>query len=170
MSERTSSLQMAEREIAQFLLEGPERAFFEGWGKNIVCADQGDMQTAIDEALANLGVCITVKVKGGPIGGPGNFMEWDASILIGEMVATHRVPGWDGKSADVVADAILRAFAGGNPFRPKHLNSDADDNGNPIIEITGTAWVCTPGPDGGDMPPPLPEDDGPTAQDLEALQ
>lgn len=170
MSERTSSLQMAEREIARALLEGPEHAFFEGLGKNIVCADQGDMQTAIDEALASLGICITVKVKRGPIGGPGNFMEWDASILVGEMVATHRAGNWDGKAADVVADAILRAFAEGGPFRPKHLDNDSDADGNPIIEITGTAWVCTPGPEGGEMPPPLPEDNGPTAQDLEMLQ
>lgn len=170
MSERTSSLQVAEREIARFLLEGPERDFFEGWGKNIVCADQGDVATAIAEALAGLGVCLAVKVTGGPIGGRGNFMEWDASIRIGEVVATHRVPGWDGKAADVAADAVLRAFAEGGPFRPKHLDNGEDDNGNPIIEITGTAWVCTPGPEDGETPPPLPEDDGPTAQDLEMLQ
>lgn len=170
MSERMSCLQQAEREIARALLEGPEHAFFEGLGKNIVCADQGDVLTAIDEAIANLGVCITVKVSRGPISAPGNFMEWDASILVGEMVATHRVPGWDGKAADVVADAVIRAFASGNPFRPKRLESDADKDGNPIIEITGTTWVCTPGPEDGETPPPLPEDDGPTAQDLEMLQ
>ena len=169
MSERMSCLQLAEREIARALLEGPEHAFFEGLGKNIVCADQGDVLTAIDDALASLGVCITVKVSRGPIGAPGNFMEWDASIFVGEMVAMHRVPGWDGKAADVVADAIIRAFASGTPFRPKRLESDADKDGNPIIEIAGTTWVETPGPEGG-FPPPPPEDDGPTAQDLEMLQ
>lgn len=168
MSERTSILQQAEREIARWLLEGPERDFFAGLGKHIVCADQGDVQTAIEEAIASLGICITVKVTGGPVGGPGNWMEWNAAIVVGEMVATHRVDNWDGKAADVVLDAVLRAFADGNPFRPKNVNSDADKDGNPIIEITGTTWVETPGPDCGEPPPP-PEDDGPTAEDLEAL-
>ena len=168
MSERMSSLQVAEREIARGLLEGPEHEFFEGWGSRIVCADQGDVATAVAEALAGIGICITIKVTAGPIGGPGNFMEWDASVRIGEMVATHRVEGWDGKAADVVADAVLRAFAEGGPFRPKRLVNDNDADGNPVIEITGTTWVCTPGPEGG-TPPPLPEDDGPSPQDLEAV-
>lgn len=169
MSERVSSLQKAEREIAQGLLEGPERDFFEGWGDRIVCADQGDVRTAIDEAIAKLAICVAIKVSGGPIGAPGNFMEWNASIRIGEVVATHRVAGWDGKAADVVADAVCRAFAAGGAFRPKDLDSREDDAGNPLIEITGTAWVCTPGGEGG-MLPPLPDDEGPTAQDLEMLQ
>ena len=170
MSERQSCLQQAEREIARWLLEGPEHAFFAGMGGQIVCADQGDLNAAVDEALANLGVCLVVKVTGGPVGGPGNFMEWDASIRIGEIVGTHRVGNWDGKAADVVADAILRAFADGSHFRPKNVSSDADSDGNPIIEITGTTWVETPGPEGGMPPPPeRPEDDGPDAEDLEAL-
>lgn len=170
MIERDSSLQVAEREIARGLLEGPEGDFFRGWGDRIVCADRGDAEAAVQEALANLGVCIGIKVTGGPVGGPGNFMEWEASVRIGEIVPTHRVEGWDGKAADVVLDAVLRAFAGGAPFRPKNVNSDTDADGNPIIEITGTTWVCTPGPEDGAPPPPeLPEDDGPTAEDLEAL-
>lgn len=171
MSERTSCFQQAEREIVRGLLEGPEHDFFAGLGKHIVCADQGDVWTAIDEAIASLGICITVKVTGGPVGGPGNCMEWNASILVGEMVATHRVDNWDGKAADVVADAVVRAFACGGAFRPKQVSSDADENGNPIVEITGTCWVCTPGPEGG-IPPPPPEEDGegPSAEALEVLQ
>jgi hypothetical protein len=39
MSERQSCLQQAEREITRWLLEGPEHAFFEGMGGQIVCAD-----------------------------------------------------------------------------------------------------------------------------------
>lgn len=169
MSERVSTLQMAERAIKQGLLEGPERAFFEGWGDRIVCADQGDVSTAIAEALAELGICISIKVTGGPVGAPGNFMEWNASLRIGEIVATHRTAGWDGKAADVVSDAVIRAFAAGGAFRPKDVDSDTDNDGNPVIEVTGTCWVCTPGTE-GEVPPPLPDDDGPTAQDLEVLQ
>ncbi len=162
MSERMSSLQVAEREIARGLLEGPEGDFFRGWGGRIVCADQGDAQTAVQEALANLGVCISIKATGGPVGGPGNFMEWGASVRIGEIVPTHRVDGWDGKAADVVADAVLRAFARGGAFRPKEVRPDSDADGNPIIEITGTTWVETPGPE-------CPEDGAPAAEDLEML-
>lgn len=155
MSERTSSLQVAEREIARGLLEGPERDFFEGLGNSIVCEDAGDVKTAVEKALAEVGLCIAIKVLRGQIGGAGNLVQWDASVRIGEMVPTHRVDGWDGKAADVVADAVLRAFAMGGAFRPKEMTNDVDENGNPMIEIFGTTWVATPGPACG-MPPPPP--------------
>ena len=169
MSERMSSLQVAEREIARGLLEGPERDFFEGLGHAIVCKDAGDVKTAVETALAGVGLCIVIWVRRGPIGGTGNMMEWDASVQIGEMVPTHRVDGWDGKAADVVADAVLRAFAMGGAFRPKDVDNDVDENGNPMIEITGTTWVETPRSACG-MPTPFPDDSGPTAQELEELQ
>lgn len=153
MSERVSTLQMAEREIARGLLEGPERDFFEGFGSAIVCDDQGEVQTEIDKALAEIGLCIVIKVLRGPIGGAGNLVQWDAAVRIGETVPTHRTDGWDGKAADVVADAVLRAFAMGGAFRPKHMDNDKDEDGNPLIEITGTTWVATPGPACGPIPP-----------------
>lgn len=85
-------------------------------------------------------------------------MEWHASVRIGEVVPSHRVDGWDGKAADVVADAVLRAFAIGGAFRPKNMDNSSDDDGNPMIEITGSTWVETPGPSCG-MPPRHPEEE-----------
>lgn len=114
MIARDSSLQVAEREIARGLLEGPENDFFRGWGDRIVCADRGDAQMAVQEALANLGVCIGIKATGGPVGGPGNFMEREASVRIGRScprtgpkIGTARRPT---ERLDVIQGPFSEAF------------------------------------------------------------
>ena len=111
---RKSFIQTAQDNIRNDLFEGCEAQFFRGL--MVVATDPADILAQTTQALAETGLCIVVEVPGGPAPIPGDYTDWDARVTVAERPSLTR-PG-DGKTADVVVDAVLRRFACGGHFRP----------------------------------------------------
>ena len=116
---RQSFMQIAQACIARELYEGNEAQFFKGL--EVISADPGDIAEQANRALAEVGLCVVVEVPGGPAPIPEDPTEWDAQVTVAEVPSVHRSGNFNGKTADVVVDAILRRFpsdgSGGGHFR-----------------------------------------------------
>lgn len=135
---RKSLLQTAAEAIRRDLLEGCEADFFAG--VDIIRADKGDLQTAINEAIARLGLCLIVEVASGPAPLLGDPTEWDAAIVIAESPTLSRAEGGSGKTADLALDAVFATFAAGRGhFRPTEWRSLAGDD--LVLEVRGKTTV-----------------------------
>ena len=149
MNPRNTIIQQAQAAIKKQLLEGAEAQFFRGWGDNIVCKDPGDLLATRDELLAGLKCGLVVEVLGGPAPGWGTE-SWDAQITVMECPSLNR-PG-DGKTADTVMEAILRAFLDGGAFHPDDValwaSKDRELYGWTIAGTTTVAMLETPNPGG----------------------
>lgn len=135
---RKSLMQRAAEAIRRDLLEGCEADFFAGL--DIIRADKGDVLTAVNEAIARLGLCLVVEVAGGPAPLLCDPTEWDASIVIAESPVLNRAAGGSGKTADLALDAVLATFIEGRGhFRPKEVRPLAGDD--LVIEVRGKTTV-----------------------------
>lgn len=135
---RTSLMQRAAEAIRRDLLEGCEADFFAGL--DIIRADKGNVLTTVNEAIARLGLCLVVEVRGGPAPLLGDPTEWDASIVIAESPVLNRAEGGSGKTADIALDAVLATFVEGRGhFRPTEVLPLAGDD--LVIEVRGKTTV-----------------------------
>lgn len=134
---RKSMMQTAAENIRRDLLEGCETDFFTG--VDIIRADKGDLDTAIDEAIARLGLCLIVEVAGGPAPLLCDPTEWDAVITIVETPALSRAEGGSGKTADLALDAVLATFIEGGHFRPTEVRPLSGKD--LVIEVRGKTTV-----------------------------
>lgn len=114
---RRSFMQTAQELIKKDLFQGVEAQFFRGM--EIIAADPGDIVAKVNRALGGVGLCVVVEVAGGPAPIPCDPTEWDARISAVERPPVNR-PG-NGKTADLVVDAVLRTFAEGGHFRPTRV-------------------------------------------------
>lgn len=115
---RQSFMQTAQENIRKNLFEGCEAQFFKGM--NVIAADPGDIVAKVSKALSGVGFCVVVEVPGGPAPIPEDPTEWDARVSVVERPPVNRQRE-NGKTADVVVDAILRSFANGGHFRPTRV-------------------------------------------------
>lgn len=151
-SARKSFIQTAQDNIRNDLFEGCEAQFFRGM--QVIASDPADILAQATQALAETGLCIVVEVQGGPAPIPGDYTDWDARVTVAEHPSISR-PG-DGKTADVVVDAVLRRFADGGHFRPKRVVPDhrVEPDGTAVTAIyviEGTTTILlatTPNPGG----------------------
>lgn len=134
---RKSMMQTAAENIRRDLLEGCENDFFTG--VDIIRADKGDLDTAISEAIARLGLCLIVEVAGGPAPLLCDPTEWDAVITIVETPALSRAEGGSGKTADLALDAVLATFIEGGHFRPTEVRPLSGKD--LVIEVRGKTTV-----------------------------
>lgn len=134
---RKSMMQTAAENIRRDLLEGCEADFFTG--VDIIRADKGDLDTAIAEAIARLGLCLIVEVAGGPAPLLCDPTEWDAVITIVETPALSRAEGGSGKTADLALDAVLATFIEGGHFRPTEVRPLSGKD--LVIEVRGKTTV-----------------------------
>lgn len=116
---RRSFLQDAQAEIVKQLQEGAEKQFFAG--VKILSADNKDLAAEIDRAIAEIGLGVVVEILGGPMPAPEDPTEWNATISVVENPVINRAAGGSGKAADVVVDAIMRAFSAGGWFAPQEI-------------------------------------------------
>lgn len=131
MSARQSAVQQAQANIQNQLLTGIEKEFFRNL--TIITSDQGDILTAINTTIGQVGLCITIEVDGGKVPVAGDSQAWRTLISIYEMPVVNRGENGTGKTADVVLDAVIRATANGGYF----VSEDAEQ-----ITMPGFAkWI-----------------------------
>jgi len=106
----------------------------------VVATDPGDIEASVARALAEVGICVVVEVLGGPAPVPEDPTEWDASVTVVERPAVNRADRFDGKTADVVVDAVLRTFANGGYFRAVRVRP-ASEEGVAAYEIEGKTTI-----------------------------
>ncbi len=147
---RPSLTQTAQANIRRQLLEHPATAqFFRGMGDRIIAADPGELLAALAETIAGLSLGILIEIVGGPAPGWGEEM-WDTDITIFENPVLNRAGNWDGKSADVVLDAVLRCFADCGAFVPGNVEQlpGTERTGWVVHGKTTVAMLENPNPGG----------------------
>lgn len=118
---RQTLTQTAQANIKRQLLEGNQAQFFRGMGNAIIAADPGELAAMLAETIAGISLGIIIEVVGGPT--PHYDIEdANAEITIFENPVINRAQGSNGKTADVVLDAVLLAFADGGAFWPKSFD------------------------------------------------
>lgn len=123
---RKSFIQDAQTEIVKQLQEGSEKQFFAS--VDILSADNKDFAAEINRAVAQIGLAVIVEILGGPMPIPDDPTEWNALITVTENPTVNRSEGGSRKAADVVVDAIMRAFRDGGWFAPTEITAvPADD-------------------------------------------
>lgn len=118
---RQTLTQTAQANIKRQLLEGNQAQFFRGMGDAIIAADPGALLTMLAESIAGISLGIIIEVVGGPAP-HWDIEEANAEITIFENPIVNRAQGSNGKTADVVLDAVLLAFADGGAFYPKSFD------------------------------------------------
>ena len=147
---RETFTQRAQANIKKQLLEHPATAqFFRGMGDRIICADPGELLTTLAEKIAGLSLGIIIEVVGGPLPRWGEE-QWDAEITIFENPVLNRAGNWDGKSADVVLDAVARCFADCGAFVPGRTEQlpGEERTGWIVHGKTTVAMIPNPNPGG----------------------
>lgn len=135
---RESFFQQAQANIKQQLLEGCEKEFFRD--VEILTADPATILSTIDEALGKLGLCVSIEVTGGVAPQVEVETEWDASVFVFETPVLNRGDKFDGKTMDIVVDAVLRACCGMTYFVPKSVEILALE-GYAACEVKGTTNI-----------------------------
>ena len=140
MSKRLSFIQEAQENIKRQMLEQCcDKEFFRDL--NILTADKGDLLTEIEKVIGSLGLVLVIEVTGGPMPIIEQATEWNASINIIETPTLARGENSDGKTADVVLDAVLRAFANGGYFVGKTIKMTPTESGIVIYTVEGTTDI-----------------------------
>ena len=146
-STRSSLVQTAQANIKRQLLEGDMAQFFRGMGDRIIAADPGELLTSLAETLASLSLGIVIEVTAGEAP-HWDRVDWDAELTIFENPVLNR-PG-DGKTADMVLDAVFRCFVDGGAFYPTRFAMLPGDErvGWVVTGTTPVAMLETPNPGG----------------------
>ena len=88
-----------------------KREFFSN--VDVIGQDKGDVLTAVQEAIAKMGLCVVVEVTGGDVKYPDvgvGAIAAKVAFIISENVLINRADGGTGKTADDATDEILVAF------------------------------------------------------------
>ena len=147
-STRSSLVQTAQANIKRQLLEGSTAQFFRGMGDRIIAADPGELLTSLSETIASLSLGIIIEVTAGDAP-HWDQVDWNAELTIFENPVLNRTGG-DGKTADIVLDAIFRCFIDGGAFYPTRFAMLPGDErvGWVVSGTTPVAMLETPNPGG----------------------
>lgn len=143
---RQSFIQTAQENILRNLFEGCEAQFFRGI--SVIATDPGDIVAKVNKALSGVGLCVVVEVPGGPAPIPEDPTDWDAQVSVVERPPVNRQRK-NGKTADVVVDAILRCFANGGHFRPTLVRPAHTEKATCFVVEGKTTIVLSSAANGG---------------------
>jgi hypothetical protein len=112
-------------------------------GVTVLTNANGDLEAAIDSALAALGLFAIIRVYEGKIPASGGSEPWACEIVVTENPILNRVEGGNGKTCRMMVQKIIAAAVAGRAVSLETAREFVSE-GSVVWQLKGTVEVAMP--------------------------